>query len=491
MDFKAFKSELRDRGLVHLVVEVPADLLTPAAVFLRLNGDKAKASFLLESVEAGENIGRYSIIGVDPIETVTLRSDQGVHSVDGRRHRFPREGFLDLLRARLQPQPRSAPADLTGLLGGWIGYFGYDCAHLFERLPSQARDVLGHPWAMLGLYEQVVLFDHARQAARAVVTIRQDGKKDVSLRVSYDQAQRTLTRLVGRMERSAPLPGIKPVSRRLARSNMSPDSFRQGVRTFKKHIGRGDIFQGVLSQRFGVDGVVHPFDAYRRLRRSNPSPYMYFLRFGDFAIAGSSPETLVQKSGEQVKTRPIAGTRPRGGDASEDQRHERNLLASSKENAEHVMLVDLGRNDLGRVCWPGSVTTDQFRAIDRYSHVMHMVSTVTGRSQTGVDAFRVLGATFPAGTVTGAPKIRAMELIDSVEPDRRGVYAGCVGYVDWYDNFDVAIAIRTAVMNRDGGSVQAGAGIVADSDPEREYIETCNKAAAPLSAMGAVIKGRD
>jgi anthranilate synthase component 1 len=491
MDFAAFKREWRETGLAHLSVEVPADLLTPAAVFLRLNGDKAKTSFLLESVEAGENVGRYSIIGVDPIETVVLHSDQGVHVTSGHRRSFSPDGFVDLLRERLHPQPKSAPNDVSGLLGGWIGYFGYDCAHLFENLPSQARDVLGHPWAMLGLYDQVVLFDHARQAARAVVTVREDTAQTSSLKARYDQAQRTLARLVSRVERSAPLPEITPVTRRQARANMSPQAFREGVRTFKKHIGRGDIFQGVLSQRFSVGGAIHPFDVYRRLRRSNPSPYMYFLRFGDFAIAGSSPETLVQKSGEQIKTRPIAGTRPRGADSGADQRHERNLLASPKENAEHVMLVDLGRNDLGRVCRPGTVTTDQFRAIDRYSHVMHMVSTVSGRSRPGVDAFDVLGATFPAGTVTGAPKIRAMELIDAVEPDRRGVYAGCVGYVDWYDNFDVAIAIRTAVMNRSGGSVQAGAGIVADSDPEREYIETCNKAAAPLAAMGAVIQGRN
>ncbi|MBI3861240.1 MAG: anthranilate synthase component I family protein, partial [Planctomycetia bacterium] len=215
-----------------------------------------------------------------------------------------------------------------------------------------------------------------------------------------------------------------------------------------------------------------------------PSPYMYFLKFRDLAIAGSSPETLVQKNGTLVTTRPIAGTRPRGLTPHEDMKREHQLMASPKENAEHVMLVDLGRNDLGRVCCPGTVVTDQFRSIDRYSHVMHMVSTVRGRARRGVDALDVLAATFPAGTVTGAPKIRAMELIDSVEPDRRGVYAGSVGYIDWWGNMDMAIAIRTAVMDPRGAHVQAGAGIVADSDPEREYIETQNKAAAPLGAIG-------
>jgi anthranilate synthase component 1 len=281
---------------------------------------------------------------------------------------------------------------------------------------------------------------------------------------------------------------LREISNKRATSNTTQAKFAEGVRTFKKHIGRGDIFQGVLSQRFSVSGAMPSFDVYRRLRRSNPSPYMYYLRCGDLAIAGSSPETLVQKRGTTVTTRPIAGTRPRGSTPDEDARLERNLRASVKENAEHIMLVDLGRNDLGRVCRSGTVKTTQLREVDRYSHVMHIVSTVEGQVRTGVDSFDVIAATFPAGTVTGAPKIRAMELIDEVEPDRRGVYAGCVGYIDWYDNLDMAIAIRTAVIDKKGASVQAGAGIVADSDPDREFEETCNKAAAPLLALGGVIK---
>jgi anthranilate synthase component 1 len=284
------------------------------------------------------------------------------------------------------------------------------------------------------------------------------------------------------------MPELKPIAQKRAKSNTSKASYLDGVRTFKKHIGRGDIFQGVLSQRFSVSGAISAFDVYRRLRRSNPSPYMYFVRAGELSIAGSSPETLVQKTRNVATTRPIAGTRPRGATPDDDIRNERNLRASVKENAEHIMLVDLGRNDLGRVCRSGTVATVQLREIDRYSHVMHLVSTVSGQTRPNVDSFDVIEAAFPAGTVTGAPKIRAMELIDQTEPERRGVYAGCVGYIDWYDNMDMAIAIRTAVIDKYGGSVQAGAGIVADSDPEREYEETCNKAAAPLLAMGGVIE---
>jgi anthranilate synthase component 1 len=490
MDFKAFKGAWSERSTVHLSVEVPADLLTPASVFLKLGGDKAKASFLLESVEAGENVGRYSIIGVDPSETIVLTARECRHTIDGTTQSYAAKELGRLIRSRL-PSTHSVDSDgAFGLTGGWVGYLGYDCVRLFERLPARTSDTTGHPWAMLGLYKRVVVFDHARQTACAVATAGRAIDERSSAKTAYDSAQRGLDDMVRRLLKSHPMPDMKPLSEKRATSNTTRAAFSDGVRTFKKHIGRGDIFQGVLSQRFSVPGTIPSFDVYRRLRRSNPSPYMYFLRCGNLAIAGSSPETLVQKCGTTVTTRPIAGTRPRGATPSDDARLERNLLASVKENAEHIMLVDLGRNDLGRVCRPGTVATGQLRVIDRYSHVMHLVSSVSGQARRSVDSFDVLAATFPAGTVTGAPKIRAMELINAVEPDRRGVYAGCVGYIDWYDNLDMAIAIRTAVIDKMGGSVQAGAGIVADSDPDREYKETCNKAAAPLLALGGVIEGK-
>lgn len=487
MDFKTFKNDWAESSVVTLSVEIPADLLTPAAAFLKLGGDRAKHSFLLESVEAGENVGRYSIIGVDPCETLVLTESACRHSVGRVSKAHKPTDLAEVLRSRLPQSHSSGSGDATGLLGGWVGYLGYDCVRLFERLPSIAPNVSGHPWAILGLYKRVVVFDHARQTARAVASTG-NGIDKASAKTAYDSARRDLDALIRRLLRPVQMPELKPIEQSRARSNTPKELFLDGVRTFKKHIGRGDIFQGVLSQRFTVSRTIPPFDVYRRLRRSNPSPYMYFLRAGELSIAGSSPETLVQKRQNTATTRPIAGTRPRGATPDDDARNERNLLASVKENAEHIMLVDLGRNDLGRVCRSGTVATTQLRGIDRYSHVMHLVSTVSGQTRPRVDSVDVIAATFPAGTVTGAPKIRAMELVDHVEPDRRGVYAGCVGYIDWFDNMDMAIAIRTAVIDKSGGSVQAGAGIVADSDPEREYEETCNKAAAPLMALGGVIE---
>jgi len=488
MDFKSFKHDWGEAPVVTLSVEIPADLLTPAAVFLKLGGDKAKHSFLLESVEAGENVGRYSIIGVDPCETITLTESACRHTAGRAKTSYSPADLSKVMRSRLPQMHSGVPAGTSGLAGGWIGYLGYDCVRLFERLPSIAPDVTRHPWAVLGLYKRVVVFDHARQTARAVASTGTGIDRGISARAAYDNAKRDLDVLIRKLLRPVSMPELKPVAQKRAKSNTSKALYLDGVRTFKKHIGRGDIFQGVLSQRFSVSGTIPAFDVYRRLRRSNPSPYMYFVRAGDLSIAGSSPETLVQKTRNVATTRPIAGTRPRGATPDEDIRNERNLRASVKENAEHIMLVDLGRNDLGRVCRSGTVATVQLREIDRYSHVMHLVSTVSGQTRPNVDSLDVIAAAFPAGTVTGAPKIRAMELIDQVEPDRRGVYAGCVGYIDWFDNMDMAIAIRTAVIDKNGGSVQAGAGIVADSDPEREYEETCNKAAAPLLALGGVIE---
>ncbi|HUU47104.1 MAG TPA: anthranilate synthase component I [Acidobacteriota bacterium] len=487
MDFKTFKCARRERPVVVLAEEIPADLLTPASVFLALSDGRPGTGFLLESVEGGETVGRFSFIGVDPVEEITLTEDSGIHRIGRRSEIFGAADLFARIRSRLvTSSPPYPDADGAGFLGGWVGYLSYDCVRLFERLPSQATETLGHPWVRLGLYDSLVIFDHARQSARAAVAVRSDDDRPGDGRIAYDRAQRRLARLVRRLGRPLALPHLRPSVQRRIRANVTRRAFADGVRQVKRHIARGDIFQGVLSQRFTRPGPVRPFDVYRRLRRSNPSPYMYYLTFGDSAVAGSSPETLVQKRGPLVTTRPIAGTRPRGRDAQEDAARERQLRNSPKENAEHVMLVDLGRNDIGRVCRPGTVHTEEFGAVDRYSHVMHMVSRVTGRARRGVDACDVLAATFPAGTVSGAPKIRAMEIIEAIEPDRRGIYAGSVGYIDWWGDMDMAIAIRTAVMDRRGAYVQAGAGIVADSDPDREYDETRNKAAAPLAAVGGV-----
>jgi anthranilate synthase component 1 len=485
-DYTSFKRELDASGLVVLNAEIPADLLTPASVFLRLGGTSARASFLFESVDTAGSVGRFSFIGTRPVEEIQLLDDYAVHRAGGQRTRLAREEIIGLLRSRLATNGRqSQRQSFDGLAGGWVGYFGYDWVRDLERLPDYAGDPLGHSRIWLGLYDLVVVFDHVYQTAQVNLSVRRNHTGGrLATRKLYDEAQRRLERTVARLRRAQSLPPVSPPARARIQSNMTRRAYCDGVKTIKRHIGRGDIFQCVLSQRFSVGCKLPPFDVYRRLRRTNPSPYMYFLKFGTLAIAGSSPETLVQKTGNRVMTRPIAGTRPRSSDHKKDQQLERQLLQSPKENAEHVMLVDLGRNDLGRVCRPGTVATRVFRRIDRFSHVMHMVSEVDGTMRRSADAFDLLAAAFPAGTVTGAPKIRAMEIIESIEQERRGIYAGCVGYVDWWGNLDTAITIRTVVIDQQRAYAQAGAGIVADSDPMREYRETQNKAAAPLLALG-------
>ena len=485
-DFASFRRRLEGERLAVLSAEIPAEFLTPAAVFLRLGGVGGRSSFLFESVETGGSVGRYSFIGVNPAEEVRLDETGGIHRVGWRQDRFASSGLFEMLRSRLLGSvQREAASGPGGLAGGWVGYFGYDWVRDLENLPAKSADTLGHPAVWLGLYDEVVVFDHVYQTAQLNLSVREnhDGGR-LSVRQLYDDSQRRLERTVRRVRRPQSLPSVADATAKPVHSNMTKRAFVEGVRAIKRHIKLGDIFQCVLSQRFSVDGPVRPFDVYLRLRRTNPSPYLYFLKFGSLAIAGSSPETLVRKAGHRAITRPIAGTRPRGATPQQDQRLERQLSGSPKENAEHIMLVDLGRNDLSRVCRPGSITTPVFRRVDRYSHVMHIVSEVEGSLKRSADAFDLLAAAFPAGTVTGAPKIRAMEIIESIEPERRGVYAGCVGYVDWWGNLDTAIAIRTAVMDRRGAYAQAGAGIVADSDPLREYRETQNKATAPLLALG-------
>ncbi|GAB4313989.1 MAG: anthranilate synthase component I [Candidatus Zixiibacteriota bacterium] len=485
-EFSSFRRRLKETGLVVFSAELPAELLTPAEVFLRLGGDTVRSSFLFESVETGGSLGRYSFIGVNPAEEVRTREQYGEHRIGQLTRDFPAVDLKQVLTDAMVKPKRGAGADeVVGLAGGWVGFFGYDWVRHLETLPSKAEPWPRHPWTWLGLYDEVIVFDHVFQTAHINVSVRGgDGNDMVTQRRLYERAQRRLERTMRRLRRPHAMVPLSRLQYRPIQLAMKKKDFVAGVRTIKKYIKEGDIFQCVLSQRFTVDGRAKPFETYRRLRRLNPSPYMYFLKFGNLAVVGSSPETLVQKRGRHVLTRPIAGTRPRGKDDAEDAKLARQLLASPKENAEHVMLVDLGRNDLGRVCKPGTVAATEFRAIEKYSHVMHMVSTVTGEATRNVNPVDVLAAAFPAGTVTGAPKIRAMEIIDSIEPHRRGVYGGCVGYLDWWGNLDTAIAIRTAVMDGQRAHVQAGAGIVADSNPEREYKETQNKAAAPLTALG-------
>jgi anthranilate synthase component 1 len=451
-------------GLVPVYREVPGDLSTPVSAFLALAARSPRA-FLLESVVGGDRIARYSFIGRDPVETVEVR---------GRA-----DDLLGSLRARLGPPAAEVPG-LPRLTGGAVGYLSYDAVRLFERIPDR-HPPDGLPYASFSFYRSLVAFDHARQRI-VLVADAEPGS-----RAAYERAQDVLEAFEADLRGPRPLASPRPARRGPERDGgdffADGAGYRQAVRAAQDYIAAGDIFQVVLSRRRSVECPCDPFTVYRALRMVNPSPYMYFLKDGERAVAGASPEMLVRVEGRRAEARPIAGTRPRGATAEEDERLGGELLADEKERAEHVMLVDLGRNDLGRVSRFHSVSVPEFMAVERYSHVIHLVSSVVGELAEGKDALDALAATFPAGTLSGAPKIRAMEIIDELEPDRRGLYGGAVGYLDLRGNLDFCITIRTVVLEGGRAVVQAGAGIVADSDPESERRETEAKAAAMREAL--------
>ncbi|HEY2942294.1 MAG TPA: anthranilate synthase component I family protein [Vicinamibacteria bacterium] len=450
-------------GLVPVYREVPGDLSTPVSAFLAL-APRSPRAFLLESVVGGDRIARYSFIGRDPVETVEARG--------------PGDDLLGALRARMGVPAAEVPG-LPRLTGGAVGYLSYDAVRLFERIPDRHRPD-GLPLASFSFYRSLVAFDHARQRI-VLVADAEPGSRN-----AFERAQEVLDGFEADLRGPRP---PAPAARGAVELDAAGDFFadgagyRQSVRAAQDYIAAGDIFQVVLSRRRTVECPCDPFTVYRALRMVNPSPYMYFLKEGDRAVAGASPEMLVRVEGRRAETRPIAGTRPRGASAEEDERLGQELLADEKERAEHVMLVDLGRNDLGRVCRFRSVSVPEFMAVEHYSHVMHLVSSVTGELADGKDALDALAATFPAGTLSGAPKIRAMEIIDELEPDRRGLYGGAVGYLDLRGNLDFCITIRTVVLEGGRAVVQAGGGIVADSDPENERRETEAKAAAMREAL--------
>jgi anthranilate synthase component 1 len=453
--------------------DIPADLDTPVSAFLKLG--PLRPRFLLESVEGGERLGRYSFIGFGEALEVRLTADR--LEVGGRSHPAPgsKEELLEALRGVLEEVPRLAP-DVSGLpfTGGLVGVTGYETAARFERVPAGDGD--GAPEAAYLAPRSVLAFDHLTRRA----ALLHDGAED-ERRALRDQLAEILR---------GPLPLRPPTGGHAAPGpSLERTEFLGGVERVKRHIGAGDVYQLVLSIRFGGGCDLQPFEAYRALRLLNPSPYMYFVDLGDLAVVGSSPEALVRLEGRHASLRPIAGTRPRGKDESEDQALERDLLADPKENAEHVMLVDLARNDLGRVAVPGSIEVQPYRTVERYSHVMHIVSGTRGILAPEYDAFDLFAATFPAGTVVGAPKIRAMELIHELEPVRRGIYAGTVGYFGAGGTMDQAIAIRTLVFRNGSYSYQAGAGIVADSVPEREHDEILAKSAALEAALSLAEEG--
>ncbi len=479
----------KSHTLIPVYRTVTADLETPVSAFLRIAKEEPEA-FLLESVEGGEHVGRFTFMGITPYKKMVARGRQ-ITVEEGRRQKtFTGDIFEELKRALAGHRP-ARMAGLPPFTAGAVGFFAYDVVRLIERLPELAADELGVPDACLMFFDQVLAFDHVKKEILLIATA------DLTRGGSYEKALVQLRRMEKRLASALPVSARKRNGRGAAgKLKMVPRTtkaaFLKAVVKAKEYIASGDVFQCVLSQRFDCEPGVEAFEVYRALRIVNPSPYMYFLRFGlegalkevsEAHIVGSSPELLVRVHDGLVEYRPIAGTRGRSADEVEDRALEADLRADAKEVAEHVMLVDLGRNDVGRVSEFGSVRVKDLMFVERYSHVMHLVSALEGRLKAGLGAIDAFKACFPAGTLSGAPKIRAMEIIEELEPARRGVYGGSVFYADFSGNLDSCIAIRTLFMKGERGSVQAGAGIVADSVPEMEFAECGNKARAVVRAI--------
>jgi anthranilate synthase component 1 len=482
-----FRALARTHGSVPVHRELLADLVTPVAAFARCVGDEP--GFLLESVENGERWSRFSFIGRRPHATLVAKG----RDVAVRGGRLPVDlpagrGVLAALDALVDRFRAPEMPGLPPLHNGVVGYLGYDVAREVERLPAVPADTLGYPDAVMDVLGELVVFDHWRQRVTLITnTLVPDAADDATLDALYDDAVARLDQLAADGARPIDEPLLEPPGDDglpEVRSTMGRDRYCAAVEVAKDHILAGDVFQVVLAQRFEFDLDADPFDVYRVLRQINPSPYMYFLRQPEVTLVGCSPEPMVQVLEGRVISRPIAGTRRRGRTDDDDRRMAAELAEDPKERAEHVMLVDLARNDIGRVVRYGSLRVDEMMTLERYSHVMHLTSQVSGLLAPGRSTIDVLRATLPAGTVSGAPKVRAMEIIDELEPVKRGPYAGTVGYLDFSGNLDTAIAIRTMVCGPDGrASVQAGAGVVADSVPALEHLECENKARALLSAV--------
>jgi anthranilate synthase component 1 len=489
-DFRTFSRLAREGNLVPVYETFTADLLTPVGAYLRL-ARQAHYACLLESVEGGEKIARYTFVGANPTEVFRYVNGSCFVESESRVSSW-QTNPLDFLRERIRRYRPVRVPGLPPLAAGAIGYFSYDMVRLFERIPDQSTNDLGTDDAVMMFYLGLVVFDHVRHRVWVVRNVFVDGHG--SLRSKYRAAvgaiSETRHQLELPLQKDRPKPSRRAAPLRVD-SNFTRPRFLAAVRKSKQYVGAGDVFQVVISQRFSAHTNAEPFEIYRALRVLNPSPYMYFLKLGDTSVVGSSPEMLVKVQGRDAYYRPIAGTRPRGKTEEEDQRLAAELAADPKERAEHIMLVDLGRNDLGRVSEYGSVRVERLEFVERYSHVMHLVSTLRSRLRPEVDCLDALAACFPAGTVSGAPKIRAMEIIDELEPTRRGIYAGAILYLDFAGNLDSCIAIRTMVVKKGLACVQAGAGLVADSVPEREYQETVNKARALIAALKIAHSGGD
>src|SRR5438552_7563082 len=470
----------RQGNVVPVCREILADLETPVSAFLKVH--RGSYGFLLESVEGGEQWGRYSFLGTDPARIFRVRGREVVIEEPGgpilREETDDPMGVLKRLLAAYRPV---VIPGLPRFSGGAVGAIGYDMVRSFERLPGRADDDLGLPEACLLLTESLLVFDNVAQKIKLISNVRLGEGEDPEK--AYDAALARIDELIARLACAPVEPRRVEAAPGEIRSNFTQAGYERIVERAKEYIRAGDIIQVVLAQRFELPLAAAPFNVYRCLRTVNPSPYMFFLDLGDHALAGASPEVMVRVEDGEVTVRPIAGTRPRGTVERDDERLAAELLADPKERAEHVMLLDLGRNDVGRVARTGSVQVTESFVIERYSHVMHLVSNVRGELAPGRDCFDAFRATFPAGTLTGAPKIRAMEIIEELEPVRRGVYGGAVGYFAFSGAMDTAITIRTALVKGGRVYIQAGAGIVADSDPEAEHRECVNKARAMIQAV--------
>jgi anthranilate synthase component 1 len=482
-----FKAKATQGNLIPVYREIMADLETPVSAFLKL--DRGDFSFLLESVEGGEKWGRYCFLGGEP--SIIFQSKGSRVEISRHGDSEVQEG-VDPLDALKQLMNEYHPVEVEGLprfVGGAVGYLTYDMVRFFERLPDRTVDDLNVPDAMFMITDTIVIFDHMLQKIKVVSNALIDGPPEKAYQRAIDKIEQLIERL------------LQPVPPRLARqvtpgpvpltSNFTKKAYEHVVERAKEYIRAGDIIQVVPSQRFEAPIDVDPFDIYRALRTVNPSPYMFYLKFRDLKLVGSSPEVMVRLEGSLIELRPIAGTRRRGRNAAEDLDIAAELMQDPKERAEHIMLVDLGRNDVGRVAKIGTVKVTELLVVEKYSHVMHLVSHVIGDLSEGRDCYDVMRATFPQGTVSGAPKIRAMEIIEELEPTKRGPYAGAVGYFSFSGNMDTCIALRTLTVKRNTVYLQAGGGVVADSVPELEYEETLNKARALMRAIELARAGID
>ena len=488
-DYKVFSRLARDYTLVPVSKVVRADMLTPVSAFLAIAADEPEA-FLLESVEGGEKIGRYTFLGVRPHKKLTARGPE-IRVQTRRRVQTHTGGVFETVKTLLREHRAAPMPGLPPFSSGAVGFFSYDAVRQLEKIGNSAKDDLDLPDCVLMFFDRLLAFDHVRHQIHilAAADVRAE-----SPRKAYDRAVADIAKIERKL--AAGPRGVPWVPKRSSKTSKlkihastTPANFRSAVKKAKEYIAAGDIFQVVLSRRVDFAPEVPPFDLYRALRTVNPSPYMYFLKTADLHILGSSPEMLVRVTGRKLEYRPIAGTHPRGRDEAEDQLLAQAMSADEKERAEHVMLVDLGRNDIGRVSEYGSVRVSDLMHVERYSHVMHLVSNIEGKLREGLDAIDAFAACFPAGTLSGAPKVRAMQIIEELESLRRGTYGGSILYADFAGNLDSCIAIRTILLKNRRAYLQAGAGIVADSDPQKEFDESVNKSQALLRAVEKARRG--